>query len=607
MTTPIVSIVSIGARTGVAQRRLAAALAVAGAAVAVLAAVIVAHGASPREAAGRTVLELVVIGIPIAAGLYAVHGGHDVRFGATLVGAGFAWSLTALGESPDSLLYSIGRVGGWLVFPWLIYLTLAYPSGRVAGRVAGSLLVALNAVLVVMYLGSALLIRSYPTATPWASCAADCPSNAFMLPATEPAFMHGVQSARELLAVLLFAAAIAATARSWHDATPLRRQTLTPVMLVSTASVCLLAAFFVARQRSGASEATVTLGVLWSLCIPALGAAYFAGLLQRRLILGTVLERLGTLLGGQADVSRMRDAIAVALREPTLGLLVSDGPAGWRDSRGDATDLTAAARGRNVTMIRQNDGAEVALVHDGRLSADDDIVRAVGALALAGLRYDRMRTRLAASLAQLETSRRRIASAADQERARIERDLHDGAQQRLIALRVRLTLVEEQMRRDPEAGVQALVALGDEVDVTLDELRSLAHDVYPSMLRDRGLAQAVRGVAAQSPLPVRVQTIRLTQHSPDIDTALYFTCLEALQNVIKHAPTATRVRITLREADMLVLDVRDDGPGFHPRLAEEHGRGLRNMRDRIEAVGGSLTIESAPGSGTRIMAFVPLD
>jgi signal transduction histidine kinase len=257
-------------------------------------------------------------------------------------------------------------------------------------------------------------------------------------------------------------------------------------------------------------------------------------------------------------------------------------------------------------MIRQNDGAEVALVHDGRLSADDEIVRAVGALALAGLRYDRMRTRLAASLAQLETSRRRIASAADQERARIERDLHDGAQQRLIALRVRLTLVEELLRRDPRAGGEALLALGDEVDVTLDELRALAHGVYPSMLRDRGLAQAVRGVAAQAPLPVRVQTIRLTQHSTDIDTALYFTCLEALQNVIKHAPTATRVRITLRENEILTLDVRDDGPGFHPRLAEERGNGLRNMRDRIEAVGGSLTIESAPGSGTRIMAFVPL-
>jgi signal transduction histidine kinase len=215
-----------------------------------------------------------------------------------------------------------------------------------------------------------------------------------------------------------------------------------------------------------------------------------------------------------------------------------------------------------------------------------------------------VRSRLSAALAQLETSRRRSAGAADRERARIERDLHDGAQQRLIALRVRLALVEEQLRGDPDAGAAALVVIGEEIEQTLDELRSLAHGVYPSMLRDRGLAEALRGVAAQSPVAVRVQTFGLTRHSDDIDTAVYFTCVEALQNAVKHAG-ATRVRITLRQTDMLTVEVRDDGRGFDPRSAEE-GSGLRNMRDRIEAVGGTLTIESAPGPGTRILAYVPL-
>jgi signal transduction histidine kinase len=606
MTT---STVSIGARDAIVHRRFLAGLAIVGAAVTLLAAVFVADGATQNEAAGRGVLELLVVGSPLAAGLYAVRGGRDVRFGAALIGAGFAWSLTALGEASGSLPYSIGRVAGWLVFPWLVYLMLAFPTGRIAGRVDRGLLVALNALLALLYIGSALLVRDYPQSTPSATCKSGCPDNAFMLVGSEAAIVHSVvQPVREGLAVLLFAAAVAAMARRWRAATPLRRQTMTPVVLVSGVSVCLLAAFFVARARSAESQTTVMLGVLWSLCIPALAAAFFAGLLQRRLTLGTLLERLGALLGTEADVTRLRDAVATALRDPTLDLLVSEGPGRWRDSRGRLTDLQATATGgRNVTMIREDDAAEIALVHDSELLADDEILRAVGALVLAGLRHERMRSRLATSLTQLETSRRRIASAADRERARIERDLHDGAQQRLIALRVRLTLVEEQLHRDPDAGVAALVALGDEVDRTLDELRSLAHGVYPSMLRDRGLAEALRGVAAQSPLPVRVQAFGMARHSTEIDTAVYFTCLEALQNVVKHAPTAARVRITLRESTVLTVEVRDDGPGFDPRLAEQNGSsGLRNMRDRIEAVGGTLTVESAPGRGTRILAFVPL-
>jgi signal transduction histidine kinase len=600
---------SIAPPDAAARRRVVAWLGPVAAAVATLAAILVVNGATPHEAAGRAVLELLVVGSPLAAGLYAVRGGHDVRFGAALIGAGFAWSLTALGESQASVPYSIGRVAAWLVFPWLIYLMLAFPAGRVAGRLDRGLLVGLNMVLVVLYIGSALLVRDYPVSTPWAACQADCPDNAFMIVGREPALMQNVvRPVRELLAVLLFAAAAASMARRWRGATPLRRQAIAPVAVVSAVSVSLLAAFFVARAQSAESATAVTLGVLWSLCIPALAAAFLAGLLQRRLMLGSLVERLGALLGGNADVARLRDVLATVLRDPTLDLLVSDGPARWRDSRGEETDLTAAAAdGRHATLIGANGVAEVALVHGGELPADDEVVRVVGALVLAGLRHERVRSRLAASLAQLDTSRRRIAGAADRERARIERDLHDGAQQRLIALRVRLTLVEEQLQRDPDAGAAALVAIGDEIERTLDELRSLAHGVYPSMLRDRGLAEALRGVAAQSPLAVRVQTFGLTRHSDDIDTAVYFTCLEALQNAVKHASGATRVRITLRQNSVLSVEVRDDGQGFDPRRAEEHGSGLRNMRDRIEAVGGTLTVESGPGRGTRILVYVPLD
>jgi signal transduction histidine kinase len=604
--TPTVPVESPAAAAG---RSLTAALAVVSASVCALAVVFVAANADPDETAGRAVLELLVVGMPLAAGLYAIGHRYDVRFGSILVGAGLAWSLTALGESDSSWAYSTGRVAAWLVFPWLIYLMLAFPDGRIAGRVDRGLFVSLNAVLALLFVGSALFVSSYPSATPWATCRDDCPANAFMVLDREPAVMHDVvQPAREILAVLLFIAVAVSMARRWRASTPLRRQMIGPVMLAAGASVVALAAFFIARERSPDSNTATTLGVVWSLCIPAIAAAFFAGLIQRRLQLGRVLAPLGALLGTQSDTRRFRDAVASSLRDPQLEVLVPDGPGHWRDSRGRAADLVAAGvDGRSVTLIRDDGVPGVALVHDAQLKPDDEIVRAVGALALATLRHERVKARLASSLTQLETSRRRIARAADMERARIERDLHDGAQQRLIALRVRLSLTEELLRRDPEAGAAAVVELGEEVDQTLDELRSLAHGVYPSMLRDRGIGEALRGVAAQAPVPVRVLTFGLTAHSTDVDTAVYFTCVEALQNAIKHAPTATIVRITLRQTDVLTVEVRDDGPGFEPRATLRHdGDGLRNMRDRIEAVGGSLTIESAPGKGTRILAWVPL-
>ena len=205
----------------------------------------------------------------------------------------------------------------------------------------------------------------------------------------------------------------------------------------------------------------------------------------------------------------------------------------------------------------------------------------------------------------LEDSRKRIASAADVERSRIERDLHDGAQQRLIALRIKLSLAEELVGTDPAAGAQVLDELGDEIDLALEELRALGHGLYPSLLSDRGLADALRSALAESPLRGHLQARGVTRHSREIETAVYFACREAIQNAIKHAGGATGLWVTLHESEALRFEVRDDGPGFVPPGDEGNG-GLRNMRDRIETVGGRLTIDSAPGHGTRVRGVVPL-
>jgi signal transduction histidine kinase len=210
-----------------------------------------------------------------------------------------------------------------------------------------------------------------------------------------------------------------------------------------------------------------------------------------------------------------------------------------------------------------------------------------------------------ASRRELRESRARVLASADEERRRIERDLHDGAQQRLVALRIKLELTEEIVRQDPARGIERLHALGAEVTEALDEIRSLARGVYPARLAERGLADALRGEALQAPIATTVQPDGVGRYSEEIERAVYFCVLEALQNAAKHAAGATRITISLREDEQLRFEVRDDGGGFDPG-AGSAGAGMANISDRIAAVGGALEIRSVPQRGTVVSGSVPL-
>lgn len=218
---------------------------------------------------------------------------------------------------------------------------------------------------------------------------------------------------------------------------------------------------------------------------------------------------------------------------------------------------------------------------------------------------ERLAADLEASLNELQLSRARIIASADLERRRIERDLHDGAQQRLVALRVRLGLVQELLRSEPARGNELLSELGADVEAALEEVRLLARGVYPSLLADGGLVAALRTVARSSPLQVTVRGRGINRFRDDVETAVYFACMEALQNAVKHGQRDTAVLISLDLNGGLRFAVTDDGVGF-PVEATPPGVGLGNMRDRIEAVGGALEIESTPGVGTTVRGLVPL-
>jgi signal transduction histidine kinase len=205
---------------------------------------------------------------------------------------------------------------------------------------------------------------------------------------------------------------------------------------------------------------------------------------------------------------------------------------------------------------------------------------------------------------EVQQSRARIAASVEWERRRIERDLHDGAQQRLVALRIELELAEDLVRQDPERGADRLKQLERDVDEALEELRSLAHGVCPPLLADRGLAEALQAVARRSPVTVGFAARQVGRYVPEVEGAVYFCVVEALQNVLKHAD-ARDVTVSLDgRRSALRFSVGDDGanaPGNH--MAQ--GEGITNMRDRLAAVGGSLNVESVAGVGTTVRGEVP--
>jgi signal transduction histidine kinase len=206
---------------------------------------------------------------------------------------------------------------------------------------------------------------------------------------------------------------------------------------------------------------------------------------------------------------------------------------------------------------------------------------------------------------ELRASRARIVATADAERRKIERNLHDGAQQHLVALAVNLRLVRDVVADDPEAAVEMLEALAGEVKDTIQELRDLAHGIYPPLLLDSGLVDALRAAASRSPLAVDVVADGIGRYPAEVEAAVYFCCLEALQNAAKHAPEANVVIALHEESGGLLFTVTDDGPGFAADAVGK-GHGFINMSDRLGAIGGSVRWESEPGEGATVRGSIPL-
>ncbi len=583
------------------------AIAAAGALLAGLAAVVALTGDMPHEVA-LAERQALIVATPIAVGLYAWREGTHARFGRLLVLAGGGWFLAALSSSGNDVLYSIGRVSGWLVEAGLLYLILAFPSGRLTTRIDRRLATAAIALVAVLFVPTALIAESFPTPSEFSTCEAECPANAFMVVNSEPAFLDDVVvPLRELLAVALLLAVVLRLADRIRRATRLLRRTLVPVLAFAILRTLAVAVGIALRGTGADDSAVVTVTAVVALGLPAICIGFLVGLFRWRLHIADCLVGLARGLPGLEDHARRRELIAATLSDPTVELAFWRPQAGdgWVDVDGRPVPLPPLRSDRRATLIFDGDQPVGAVVHDAGLSEQSPFVEAVGAYAFVWDDNRRLAARVESSLTELRESRARILAAADDERRRIERDLHDGGQQRLVALRIRLELAEEMLSEDPARARSMVHRLGGEIEAALDELRSLAAGVYPSLLAARGLSDALRTAALQSPLPTTVDVDGSDRYADEIETAAYFCCIEALQNVAKHAPDSSSVSIALSRNGDLRFEVRDDGPGF---LVEdvEPGDGLMNMRDRMAAVDGNLDIRSSPGAGTAVIGNIPV-
>jgi len=585
------------------------AIGIAGAALCAIAYALTVSGSAAGNPTAEGLARALIVGAPIAVGIYARGHASSARFGTLLIALGGVCFLTVLAESGEPLIHAIGRMSGWASEPLLMYVVLAFPTGRLLARADRSLVAAGVAVVLVLYLPSVLFTERFPEPSPWSTCSAGCPHNPLMITGSEPAFVDDVlRPFREVLVVGLFASVCLRLAVRLRGSSRLMRRSLAPVLVVAIAYFSLFSALLAARGI--APDSPVVTGAMWALvlAVPLLAAGFLFGIARWHLFLAAANAGLAGRLANHPGPGELQTALAETYEDPGLEIVYPGARHGdWVSESGDPVTIPEPGSGRWLTEVADDGRTIAGIVHDDTLAGEHAFVDAARTYAVLTLDNRRLGEEAAALLDEVRESRLRIQASADDERRRVERDLHDGAQQRLVALRIKLELAAERIDDRDHRSARLIRELGTEVDGALDEIRSLARGIYPSPLADRGLVEALRSAALQAVLPAVVRASNTRERYPRaIEAAAYFCCLEAMQNAAKHALRARSIVIELADNGVLQFEVIDDGEGFKPEDVEA-GVGLTSMHDRLAAVGGQLQIVSAPGGGTRVLGRIPLD
>jgi signal transduction histidine kinase len=422
-----------------------------------------------------------------------------------------------------------------------------------------------------------------------------------MDPTLRTALRTGFTYAAYLVSILALGWLVA---RWWRASGPARRS-YTPVFVAGAliGTVTLIGEMLVNSGTLSTTEfqLVVTIQILSFALFPA---AILVGVLRDRMARGAVAD-IVVELGDTPAPERMREALAGALGDPTLEVVYWSPAYGvYTDTNGVPLDPASDAGDRAVTLLERDGQPLAAILHDPALTGDPGLVAAVAAAVRLAVDNERLTAEVQAQLAAVQASRARIVEASDAERRRVERDLHDGAQQRLVALSLALRRAQSQLPEDaaPELS-ETLAAASDQLKTALAELRDLARGIHPAILTEAGLGPALRALARESTVPVELHVDLPSEPEAPVAAAAYFVAAEALTNVAKYAE-ATRIELTAAATDgTLRVEVADDGRGGADPGA---GSGLRGLDDRVAALGGRLDVSSPRGGGTRIVALLPL-
>jgi signal transduction histidine kinase len=571
------------------------------------AAAVLGATAQTGEPTATAVLRAALVAAPLGAAFYAWRMVPYQRFAHLLAVTGVVGFATTLAEARDPTLYSIGRAAGWTLELLLVALLLAFPDGPLRARGDRRVVVAMGVVVAVFYLPTILLSERFQVPSPYTSCVRDCPANAFSLH-VDPSLAPLLLGTGSVLVLVVMAGVLVRLRRRILDASAVQREALSPVFAVGMFRAGLVGALIVLRQAGAGTDLVQAGATVIAWATPAIAAAFVVGLFRARLAAERTVRSLAASVRGAPPA--LQRSVAEAFADPTLELTfpLHGQPQRWVDCHGEPVPVPAATEGRCFRLIRDGHHRIVGALSADRILADrpELLDVATGLIAMA-VEQRRLEEEAGAATREAQDSRARLAESADAERRRIERDLHDGAQQRIVAMRIELGLIEDLLHDDPDSAAARIRELEASADEALEELRSLAHGVHPALLSDRGLRDAVRAALARSGLPASFHAVGLGRYPPAIESAVYFSVLEALQNVAKHARGARRVTVHLHDdtGGELRFEVRDDGPGASEE-ALERGEGMTNMRDRVAAVNGILRVASVEGSGTSVAGRIPI-
>jgi signal transduction histidine kinase len=522
----------------------------------------------------------------VLGGLIAWRRRPDSRFGPLMVAAGFAMFVSSLQWASAALPYTVGLAFDLVPPALFIHVFLAFPSGRLERPVERAIVAAAySAGFGVQLLKMAL---------------GGVGGDNLITIAAEPSAALTIQKFQLItLSVLALAAVALLVARRRAGGRPLRRSVALLVDSFALAlvmiAVLLLAGAF---ELVGAFETIrrVTFGV-----VGIAPVAFLIGLLDAKLARSSVGD-LVVELDADPNPPELRDALARALGDPSLTLVYwlpeFDS---WADLEGRPVALPEQDGAKATTLIDRDGQHLAALLHNPSLRDEPELLDAVTAAAAIALENGRLHVELRARVEELRGSRQRVIEAGQHERRRLERNLHDGAQQRLIALSLELGRLEERLGADPVVR-SSLDQARSEIALSLEELRDVARGIHPAVVSGHGLAVGLESLAARAPVPVRLDVELDGRVDERVEVAAYYVVCESLANVGKHAQARSASVAVSRANGELVVEVVDDGVGG---ADSERGTGLRGLADRVEALGGRLRVWTPRGEGTRVRADIP--